>query len=86
MFRRYPVQRIVCAYKSSRTAHTASATDVLDNIDDLAKAGCCPARLCKSCKAEVGAAPVFEYDEEFNDKRYGLDFQVYAHVLASGLV
>ena len=53
--------------------HAASSADIFDNIDDLAEAGGRAASLSESCKAKVGAASVFEYDEEFDHKGDGLD-------------
>jgi hypothetical protein len=57
--------------------HAASPADVFDNIDDLAEAGGCTARLREARETEVGAATVFENDEEFDDEGYGLDLQIY---------
>jgi hypothetical protein len=66
--------------------HAASSANVLDNIDDLAEAGGCTACLSEARETEVGAATVFENDEEFNDEGDGLDLQVYTHLkLASYL-
>ena len=56
--------------------HAASAADVLDNIDDLAEAGCGATGLREACEAEVGAASMFEYDEELDNEGYGLDLEV----------
>ena len=56
--------------------HAASATDVFDDIDNLAEAGGSAARLGEAREAQVGAAPVFEYDEEFDDEGDGLDFKI----------
>jgi hypothetical protein len=59
--------------------HTASPANVFDNIDDLAEAGGCTACLSEARETEVGAATVFENDEEFDDEGDGLDLQVYTH-------
>jgi len=56
--------------------HAASAADVFDNIDDLAEAGGGATGLREACETEIGAASVFEYDEEFDNEGYGLDFEV----------
>lgn len=61
--------------------HATSTTDIFDNIDHLAETGGCTACLRKTCKAEVGATSVFEYDKEFNDKGYGLDLQICASLM-----
>ena len=53
--------------------HAASSADIFDNINDLAEAGGRATSLGESCEAEVGAASVFEYDEEFDDKGDRLD-------------
>ena len=57
--------------------HAASAADVLDNIDDLAEAGGGATSLREAGEAEIGAASVFEYDEELDNEGYGLDLEVY---------
>ena len=56
--------------------HAPSAADVLDNIDDLAEARGGATGLREAGEAEVGAASVFEYDEELDDEGYGLDLEV----------
>lgn len=63
--------------------HAASATHVFNNIHHLAETGGCTACLREPREAEVGAAPVFEYDKEFNDKGYRLDLQVYACLVSA---
>jgi hypothetical protein len=56
--------------------HAASAANVFNNIDDFAEARGSAAGLCEAREAEIGAASVFEYDEEFDDKGHGLDLEV----------
>ena len=51
----------------------ASTADVFDDIDNFAEAGGGAAGLREACEAEVSAASVFEYDEDFDDEGYGLD-------------
>jgi len=56
--------------------HAPSAADVLDNIDDLAEARGGATGLREAGEAEVGAASVFEYDEELDNESDGLDLEV----------
>lgn len=53
--------------------HAASSADIFDNIDHFAEAGGRATSLGESCEAEVGAAPVFKYNEKFDDEGDGFD-------------
>lgn len=68
-----------------RHQKTPIAADVLNDGYGLTEAGSSPTCLCETSTAKVSELAVFTDDEEFDDERDWLDFEVYKSRLASDI-